>query len=43
MSTLPERFIDAAHLEEVMSTPSAALVADLAAIPGDLMVLGVGV
>ncbi len=42
MSTLPERFIDAAHLEEVMSTPSAALKADLAAIPGDLMVLGVG-
>ena len=42
MSTLPDRFIDAAHLEDVMSTPSAALVADLAAIPGDLMVLGVG-
>ena len=42
MSTLPERFIDAAHLEEVMTAPSAALKDALAAIPGDLMVLGVG-
>ena len=42
MSQLPVRFNDAAHLEAVMTTPSAALKAELAAIPGDLMVLGVG-
>jgi len=30
------------HLEEVMTTPSAALIADLARVPGDIMVLGVG-
>ena len=42
MSTWPERFTDEAHLEAVMTTPSAALKADLAATPGDLMVLGVG-
>jgi nucleoside-diphosphate-sugar epimerase len=30
------------HLEEVMTTPSAALTADLVRVPGDIMVLGVG-
>jgi hypothetical protein len=40
--TFPERFSDAEHLEDVMSTPSAALMADLARVPGDIMVLGVG-
>jgi len=30
------------HLEEVMTTPSAALAADLGRVPGDIMVLGVG-
>ncbi len=40
--TLPARFTDETHLEEVMTTPSAALVADLGAIAGDIMVLGVG-
>ena len=30
------------NLEEVMTTPSAALAADLARVPGDIMVLGVG-
>ena len=39
---LPTHFTDAAHLEEVMTTPGAALVADLARIDGDIMVLGVG-
>ena len=39
---LPENFNDISHLEEVMTTPSPALVADLAALPGDIMVLGVG-
>jgi len=38
----PERFIDEAHLEDFMTTPSAALQATLQAIPGDLMLLGVG-
>ena len=40
--TYPERFSDAEHLEDVMSTPSAALLRDLADVPGDIMVLGVG-
>ena len=40
--TLPLRFEDVDHLEELMSTPSPALVAALAQAPGDIMVLGVG-
>ena len=40
--TLPAKFADAAHLEEVMTTPGAALVADLGQVDGDIMVLGVG-
>ena len=40
--TYPDRFADAEHLEDVMSTPSAGLLRDLAAAPGDIMVLGVG-
>jgi nucleoside-diphosphate-sugar epimerase len=39
---LPERFDSVAHLEDVMTTPSPALVRDLARVPGDLLVLGVG-
>jgi nucleoside-diphosphate-sugar epimerase len=39
---LPKRFESVEHLEEVMTTPSAALVADLSRAPGDIMVLGVG-
>jgi nucleoside-diphosphate-sugar epimerase len=39
---LPSRFDDVAHLEEVMSRPSDALVRDLEHAPGDIMVLGVG-
>jgi nucleoside-diphosphate-sugar epimerase len=39
---LPERFEDAHQLEDFMSRPSPALVADLARVPGDVMVLGVG-
>jgi nucleoside-diphosphate-sugar epimerase len=38
----PERFESVDHLEEVMTTPSPALVADLARAPGDIIVLGVG-
>jgi nucleoside-diphosphate-sugar epimerase len=39
---LPDRFEDVGRLEEVMSRPSDALVADLRGVPGDIMVLGVG-
>ncbi len=38
----PAAFRDVEHLEEVMSSPSAALVEDLAALDGDLLILGVG-
>jgi nucleoside-diphosphate-sugar epimerase len=40
--TLPERFESVTHLEEVMTTPSPALLADLARVPGDILILGVG-
>jgi hypothetical protein len=36
----PERIADEAALEEVMTRPDPALQADLAAVPGDLLVLG---
>jgi nucleoside-diphosphate-sugar epimerase len=39
---LPERFDSVADLEEFMTTPSQALIDDLAAVDGDIMVLGVG-
>ncbi|HUR88379.1 MAG TPA: NAD(P)-dependent oxidoreductase [Ramlibacter sp.] len=39
---LPSRFEDVAQLEDAMSSPSEALVAELAKVPGDIMVLGVG-
>lgn len=39
---LPARFADVEALEDFMTTPGAALQADLARAPGDLMVLGVG-
>ncbi len=42
MSALPKRFDDVEALESFMSEPSPALVADLATIDGDIMVLGVG-
>ena len=41
-AALPDRFRDIDHLEEVMTTPSAALRAALEALPGDIIVLGVG-
>jgi nucleoside-diphosphate-sugar epimerase len=40
--TLPDRFESVEHLEDVMTTPSAALVADLGRVPGDIIVLGAG-
>jgi nucleoside-diphosphate-sugar epimerase len=41
-AALPGRFRDVDHLEDVMTTPSAALVADMAKLSGDLLILGVG-
>lgn len=38
----PTRFEDVAQLEDVMSTPSRALIDALEQVPGDIMVLGVG-
>ena len=42
MSKLPDRFESIEALEDFMTAPSDALVADLAKTPGDIMVLGVG-
>jgi hypothetical protein len=39
---LPSRFDDTAQLDDFLSRPSRALAADLAALDGDIMVLGVG-
>lgn len=39
---LPTRFDTVEALEDFMTTPSAALVEDLSALPGDILVLGVG-
>src|SRR5262245_23871874 len=39
---LSDRFRDVEHLEEVMTTPSAALIAALQELPGDILILGVG-
>jgi len=41
-TALPDRFRDVEHLEEVMTAPSEMLVAELARVPGDLIILGVG-
>ena len=40
--TLPARFENVDVLEDFMTTPSLALVADLARTPGDIIILGVG-
>ncbi len=42
MTDLPTRFADLDALEDFMSAPSPALVADLARVDGDILVLGVG-
>ncbi len=39
---LPDRLHDVTHLDDVMTTPSPALVAELGTLPGDLIILGVG-
>ena len=41
-TTLPPRLTSEEMLDDVMTTPSAALVDDLAAVDGDILVLGVG-
>ena len=40
--SLPARFEDAAHVENVMTAPDDALSRDLAGLDGDLLVLGAG-
>ena len=42
MTDLPDRFRDAEHLEDVMTAPGPELVAELARIDGDIIILGVG-
>ena len=42
MTALPKRFEDVGALETFMSEPTPGLVADLARVDGDIMVLGVG-
>ncbi len=42
MSTLPQSFKDVEALEAFMSEPTPGLIADLAAVDGDIIVLGVG-
>jgi nucleoside-diphosphate-sugar epimerase len=41
-TNLPPRLTSEEMLDDVMTTPSAALVDDLAAVDGDILVLGVG-
>ena len=41
-TALPDRFADVAAVEEFMTRPTPALLADLARAPGDILVLGVG-
>jgi nucleoside-diphosphate-sugar epimerase len=42
VSDLPARFESVEDLEDFMTTPSAALAADLVRVDGDILVLGVG-
>lgn len=41
-SVLPDRFRDVEHLEDVMTTPSPQLIAEMGKIAGDIIILGVG-
>ncbi|HEX6143208.1 MAG TPA: epimerase, partial [Geminicoccaceae bacterium] len=41
-AALPERILDEAALEDLMTTPTAALARDLETVEGDLLILGVG-
>ena len=42
VAPLPDRFRDVDHLEDVMTTPTPAVVATLNKLAGDLIILGVG-
>ena len=42
VAELPVAFRDVEHLEDVMTTPSPALMAELVKLPGDIIILGVG-
>ncbi len=42
MNKLPDRFDSVEAMEDFMTAPSEALIADLARTPGDIMVMGVG-
>ena len=42
MSKLPDHFDSVEAMEDFMTAPSEALIADLARTPGDIMVMGVG-
>ena len=39
-STLPERLDDVAHLDEVLTRPSEALIEDMARLDGDILIFG---
>ena len=39
---LPKRFADIGELESFMARPTQELIDDLAAVPGDILVLGAG-
>ncbi|TMJ47230.1 MAG: epimerase, partial [Alphaproteobacteria bacterium] len=41
-ASFPRRFEDVESLEAFMARPRRALVEDLAAVPGDILVLGAG-
>jgi len=40
--SLPDRFRDTEHLEDVMTAPAPELVRELGQVDGDIIVLGVG-
>jgi nucleoside-diphosphate-sugar epimerase len=42
ISALPDRFRDVEHLEEIMTAPTPAVVAEFGKLSGDLIILGVG-
>lgn len=42
LAALPETITSVEQLEELLSRPSPALIAELAALPGDLAVVGIG-
>src|SRR6478672_1494547 len=41
-TSLPDRFQDIEHLEDVMTSPSPQVIAEFGGVDGDLIILGVG-